>query len=77
MVRISLGAFLTAVWRQGALVGATASEAFYVKCDEVNNPPAVSELGELIAEVGVAPVRPAEFVIFRVGRADDELQVSE
>jgi phage tail sheath protein FI len=77
LVRMSLASFLSAVWRQGALVGATAADAYYVKCDEANNPSFVVEHGQLIAEVGVAPVRPAEFVFFRIGRVDDELVVSE
>ncbi|MDJ0597822.1 MAG: phage tail sheath subtilisin-like domain-containing protein [Crocosphaera sp.] len=60
--------FLTRVWRDGALFGATPEEAFYVKCDEELNPKAVRELGQVIVEVGVAPVRPAEFVIVRIGQ---------
>jgi hypothetical protein len=76
-VRVSLSNFLTAVWRQGALVGATPDQAFFVKCDDGNNPPNAAENGELIVDVGVAPVRPAEFVIFRVGRVADELEISE
>ena len=50
--------FLTRVWRAGALFGRTAKEAFYVKIDEELNPPAVRALGQVIVEVGVAPVRP-------------------
>ncbi|MCW6038100.1 phage tail sheath subtilisin-like domain-containing protein [Spirulina subsalsa FACHB-351] len=57
--------FLTGLWRQGALMGASPSEAFYVKCDEELNTPDTMILGRLYVEVGVAPVRPAEFVIFR------------
>ena len=53
------------------------AQAFFVKCDEENNPPAVTDLGQLIAEVGVAPVIPAEFVVFRIGRTEDELQITE
>jgi uncharacterized protein len=59
-------AFLTTVWRAGALFGATAAEAFYVKCDAETNPPEVRELGQVVTEVGVAAVQPAEFVIFRI-----------
>jgi Bacteriophage tail sheath protein len=61
-------AFLTEVWRDGALFGATAEEAFYVKCDESLNPPQVRMLGQVITEIGVAIVRPAEFVIFRISQ---------
>ena len=59
--------FLTRVWSSGALFGATAAEAFYVVCDDELNPPDVRDLGQLVMEVGVAPVRPAEFVIVRIG----------
>lgn len=59
--------FLTRVWSSGALFGATASEAFYVKIDDVNNPTPVRELGQVFVEIGIAPVRPAEFVIVRIG----------
>jgi len=58
--------FLTNVWRDGALFGSTPEEAFYVKCDAELNTPAVRDLGQLITEIGVAIVRPAEFVIFRI-----------
>ncbi len=61
-------AFLTNVWRSGALFGNTAAEAFYVKCDAETNPPELRELGQIVTEVGVAIVRPAEFVIFRVSQ---------
>ncbi len=61
-------AFLTTVWRAGALFGNTPAEAFYVKCDAETNPPDERELGRVITEIGVAIVRPAEFVIFRVSQ---------
>jgi phage tail sheath protein FI len=59
-------AFLTVVWQSGALFGATAEEAFFVKVDDENNPPESRDLGRLVVDVGVAPVKPAEFVIFRL-----------
>lgn len=59
-------AFLRIIWRGGALFGSTPEQAFYVKCDEELNPPEVRDLGQLIIEVGLAPVKPAEFVIFRL-----------
>jgi phage tail sheath protein FI len=65
-IRRNLTAFLTNVWRSGALFGATPEEAFYVKCDAETNPPEVRDLGMVVTEIGVAIVRPAEFVIFRV-----------
>ena len=64
-VRRDVGAFLTGVWRDGMLFGATPAQAFFVKCDEQTNPPDVRDRGQLIIEVGMAPVKPAEFVIFR------------
>jgi phage tail sheath protein FI len=67
-VNRNLTAFLTRVWRDGALYGGTAEEAFFVKVDEENNPAEVRDAGQLIIEVGVAPVKPAEFVIIRVSQ---------
>lgn len=67
-LRRNVGAFLTNVWRSGALVGATPQDAFYVRCDETLNTPDVQALGQVIVEVGVAPVKPAEFVIFRISQ---------
>ncbi len=64
-VRRDVGAFLTGVWREGMLFGATPDEAFFVKCDAENNPPDVRDRGQLVIDVGMAPVRPAEFVVFR------------
>lgn len=70
-IKRNVSAFLTNVWRSGALFGATPEEAFYVKCDEETNPPEVRELGMVVTEIGVAIVRPAEFVIFRISQAGD------
>jgi len=67
-VKRTITAFLTRVWRDGALFGATPDEAFYVKCDEELNPPEVRDAGQLIIEIGLAPVKPAEFVIFRISQ---------
>jgi uncharacterized protein len=64
----NITAFLTNVWRAGALFGATAGEAFYVKCDATTNPPELRELGQVVTEIGVSVVRPAEFVIFRISQ---------
>ncbi|ALL70950.1 Phage tail sheath protein FI (plasmid) [Paraburkholderia caribensis MBA4] len=65
-IRLNITAFLTNVWRSGALFGTTPEQAFYVKCDAELNPPEVRDLGQVITEIGVAIVRPAEFVIFRI-----------
>jgi uncharacterized protein len=67
-VKRNLNAFLGRVWRDGALLGTVQEEAFFVKVDEENNPPAVRDAGQLIIEVGVAPVKPAEFVVIRVSQ---------
>ena len=67
-VKRDVGAFLTRVWLDGALFGATADEAFYVKCDDETNPPAVRDAGQLVIEIGIAPVKPAEFVIFKISQ---------
>lgn len=64
----NVNAFLTNVWRAGALFGTTAAEAFYVKCDATTNPPELRELGQVVTEIGVSVVRPAEFVIFRISQ---------
>ena len=64
----TLTAFLTGLWQQGALFGASPDQAFYVKCDAETNPPNSIDEGKLVVEVGLAPVKPAEFVIFRISQ---------
>ena len=60
--------FLEGLWREGALFGGSPAQAFFVKCDESLNPEVERMKGRLYIEVGVAPVRPAEFVIFRISQ---------
>jgi phage tail sheath protein FI len=67
-LRIAASNFLMRTWREGALFGATAEQAFFVKCDDETNPPEVIEAGQVICEIGIAPVKPAEFVIFRLSQ---------
>jgi phage tail sheath protein FI len=67
-LRISTSNFLRRVWRDGALFGATPEQAFFVKCDAETNPPEVVEAGQVIVEIGVSPVKPAEFVVFRISQ---------
>ena len=67
-VRRDAKAFLTVIWRSGALFGLTPDQAFFVKCDEETNPQETRDLGQLIVEIGIAPVKPAEFVIFRISQ---------
>ncbi len=61
-------AFLTTVWRAGALFGTTPQEAFYVRCNAETNPSDVREQGQVVTEIGVAIVKPAEFVVFRISQ---------
>src|SRR5687767_10614346 len=64
----TISSFLTLLWRNGALMGTSPDQAFYVKCDAETNPPEVVDAGQLVVEIGLAPVKPAEFVIFRIGQ---------
>jgi Bacteriophage tail sheath protein len=76
-LRLSLTSFLIALWERGALMGGSIQEAFFVKCDDDNNPPSARANGRLLAEVGVAPSQPFEFVILRVGRTGNEFEITE
>lgn len=67
-IRRTISAFLINEWRKGALFGLTPDEAFYVKCDRETNPAEGIDAGQVVCEVGVAPVKPAEFVIFRLAQ---------
>ena len=67
-VKRTLTAFLRGLWSAGALFGATPDQAFYVKCDAETNPPESIDEGKLVVEVGIAPVKPAEFVVFRISQ---------
>jgi phage tail sheath protein FI len=67
-VKRDVTAFLSMVWRDGALFGNAPSEAFYVKCDSELNPSESRDLGRLVIEIGLSPVKPAEFVIFRISQ---------
>lgn len=71
-VRRTVNNFLERIWREGALFGATPEQAFYVKCDGELNTPDTMMLGRLYVEIGVCPVRPAEFVIFRISQWSGE-----
>ncbi|NSX55761.1 phage tail sheath family protein [Parasulfitobacter algicola] len=67
-LKMRISSFLLTQWRDGALVGATPEEAFFVKCDAENNPPDVVEKGQIRVDVGLAVSRPAEFVIVRLSQ---------
>ena len=74
---MAISNFLTVLWQRGALAGAVAADAFRVQCDEANNPPDLADRGQLVVDVRVAPTRPAEFVVIRVGRTEQELEIRE
>jgi phage tail sheath protein FI len=65
-VRQTIDNFLTTVWRSGALQGGKAAEAFFIKCDRSTMTQDDIDNGRLICLIGIAPVKPAEFVIFRI-----------
>lgn len=67
-IRRNISAFLVNEWREGALFGASPEEAFYVKCDEETNPQESVDVGRVVCEIGIAPVKPAEFVVFRLAQ---------
>ena len=73
----NIKAFLSRIYMSGALFGKSPDQAFYVKCDDETNPPEVIDAGQLICEIGLCPVKPAEFVIFRIGQMPTGGDVSE
>jgi len=66
----SVRGFLDGVWRDGALFGATADEAYYVRFPDPFNTDTERALGRLTLEVGIRPAPPAEFIIIRIGVLD-------
>jgi phage tail sheath protein FI len=74
-LRRDIGDFLTNVWRDGALFGTTPEQAFFVKCDAETNPPEVRDSGRLVTIVGLAPVKPAEFIIFKLMQSVDTTEI--
>jgi hypothetical protein len=68
---------LVPIFDSGALRGDTAEQAFYVRCDDTNNPPDTVAAGQVLCEVGVAIAAPAEFIVFRVGRREAVVEVLE
>ena len=67
-MRRTIAAFLVNEWRKGALFGLTPDAAFFVKCDDETNPAEQIDAGMVVCEIGIAPVKPAEFVIFRLSQ---------
>ena len=76
-VRRSVGDFLTRLWIDGMLQGKTKEEAYFVRCDRTTMTQADIDNGKLICVIGIAPVKPAEFVIFRIGQWDGGSEVDE
>jgi len=76
-VKQSITNFLTKVWKDGALMGSTPEEAFFVKCDSTTMTQDDIDNGRLICIIGVAPVKPAEFVIFRIAQWAGGSEISE
>jgi hypothetical protein len=72
-----IGSFLRSLWQRGAFAGASPEEAFYLRCDEGNNPPDARERGELHIDIGVAPVTPFEFIVLRIGRDANAFSIGE
>jgi uncharacterized protein len=70
-------AYLMRVWRSGALFGTTPEEAFYVKCDAETNPRFLIDAGQVNVQIGICPVKPAEFVIFSIGQWDGGALIEE
>jgi phage tail sheath protein FI len=67
-LRRTISSFLVNEWLKGALFGLTPDQAFYVKCDDETNPASIIDAGMVVCEIGLAPVKPAEFVIFRLSQ---------
>lgn len=74
-IRLNVGAFMNSLFRQGAFQGATAREAYIVKCDRENNPQNDIDRGIVNIVVGFAPLKPAEFVIIHIEQLAGQLQV--
>ena len=76
-VRRSVSDFLTRLWMDGMLQGRTKEEAYFVRCDRTTMTQADIDNGRLIMLIGIAPVKPAEFVIFRIGQWTGGSDVTE
>jgi hypothetical protein len=76
-IKRNIKAFLSRIYMSGALFGKSPDQAFFVKCDDETNPPEVIDAGQVICEIGMCPVKPAEFVIFRIGQMPAGGEVSE
>jgi uncharacterized protein len=73
----ALNLLMRDLFQRGAFVGATAADAYYVRCDETNNPRELAERGEIVAEVGFALARPAEYIVVTVRRTAEAVSISQ
>jgi hypothetical protein len=71
VVRVLITNYLRQLFRLGAFRGATEDEAFFVRCDDTNNPPYLADAGRLLVEIGVAPAEPLEFIVLQLARGND------
>lgn len=76
-VRSTIEDFLITLWRDGALAGTKPEQAFFVKCDRTTMTQNDIDNGRLICLIGTAPIKPAEFVIFRIGQWMDGSKITE
>lgn len=76
-VERQINSFLYDLWREGALQGDVPEEAFFVRCDEDLNPQETRDAGELHCEIGLAAVRPAEFIVFKIGQQAKDIITEE
>jgi phage tail sheath protein FI len=74
---LAVDSFLRELWSRGALMGSRPEEAFFVRCDDTNNPADARARGELLIQIGVAASVPFEFIVLRIGRSANGFQVSE
>ena len=73
-VRDTIRDFLRGQWRLGAMTGVTEEQAFFVTCDRTTMTQDDILNGRLVCQIGIAPVRPAEFIIFRIFQNTIEAQ---
>jgi phage tail sheath protein FI len=77
LIRRSCTTFLQSLWERGAFAGTSAAQAYQVICDGSNNPVATQALGQLFVDIALAPVRPSEYIVFRVGQQHGVMEVFE
>ena len=71
----TISAYLTRLWRRGALVGKQADQAFRLRCDESNNPESQRANGRLAVDIAIAPAQPLEFIVLRIGREANSFEL--